>query len=93
MNTQFYQTFGLSATEASHSWIGTATPIDYNLANMQKNGVIFVNITVSAPPVTEPIAVMPIEQHGTPELERARLIWGETPGGMRLSELVTDQRS
>ena len=93
MNTQFYQTFGLSSTEAGHSWIGTATPIDYNLANMQKNCVIFVNITVSAPPVTEAIDILPIEQHGARELERAKQIWGEAPGGKRLSELVADQRS
>ena len=46
MNAPFYQTFAISLTDASHSGIGTATPIDYNLANIQKNSVIVINITV-----------------------------------------------
>lgn len=53
MSAPFYQTFAISSTDASHSGIGTATPIDYNLANIQKNSVIVVNVTVSISPAAE----------------------------------------
>jgi hypothetical protein len=46
MSAPFYQTFAISSTDASHSGIGTTTPIDYNLGSIQKNSVIIVNVTV-----------------------------------------------
>jgi hypothetical protein len=93
MNTDYYQTFAISSTEAGHSGIGTATPIDYNLGNILKNWVILVNVTVSAPLLSQPTELIPRAMHESPQLERAKRIWGEAPAGSRLSELVTDQRS
>ena len=37
----------LSSTDASHSGIGRATAIDYNLASIHKNAVIVVDRTVA----------------------------------------------
>jgi hypothetical protein len=53
MSAPFYQTFAISSTDASHSGIGTATPIDYNLGNIHKNSVIIVNVTVGVSAVDE----------------------------------------
>ncbi len=53
MSAPFYQTFAVSSTDASHSGIGTTTPIDYNLGNIQKNSVIIVNVTVGVSRIVE----------------------------------------
>lgn len=53
MSAPFYQTFAVSSTDASHSGIGTTTPIDYNLGNIQKNSVILVNVTVDVSRIVE----------------------------------------
>jgi hypothetical protein len=92
VNAQFYQTFGISSTDASHSGIGTATPIDYNLANIQKNSVIIVNVTVGVSAPSEPIDVIPNVKPAALQLERVKQIWGDVPAGKRLSEIVTDGR-
>jgi len=63
MSAPFYQTFAISSTDASHSGIGTATPIDYNLGSIQKNSVIIVNVTVGVSRIGEPA-----EEESAPEL-------------------------
>jgi hypothetical protein len=50
----------------SHSGIGTATPIDYNLGNIQKNSVIIINVTVGISPVGEPAEQLPERELLTP---------------------------
>ena len=39
MSTPPKESATISATDASHSQIGTATPLDYNLSSIQKNSV------------------------------------------------------
>jgi hypothetical protein len=93
MNDQYYQTFAVSSTEAGRSWIGTATPVDYNLGNIQKNWVLFFTVTVGTQTANEPTPPIQIPTYDTPQLERAKQIWGAAPAGRRLSEIVADQRS